>query len=123
VTERTPWLERIAAVVAAIPRGHTASYSQVALMAGKPGAARAVVRALHALDDVPWWRVVKSDGTVAREMFATQAPRLRREGVQLSGRRVVKRGPDAATPARASRARIQPPPVRRRRAATPPRAR
>lgn len=84
----TPWLEKVAAVVSSIPKGQTASYAQVALMAGKPGASRAVVRALHALDDVPWWRVVKSDGTVAKEMFAKQAPKLRREGVRLSGRRV-----------------------------------
>lgn len=90
MTARTPWLETVAAVVSAIPKGQTASYAQVALMAGKPGASRAVVRALHALDDVPWWRVVKSDGTVAKEMFAKQAPKLRREGVQLNGRRVVK---------------------------------
>lgn len=90
MTARTPWLEKVAAVVSAIPKGQTASYAQVALMAGKPGASRAVVRALHALDDVPWWRVVKSDGTVAKEMFAKQAPKLRREGVQLDGRRVVR---------------------------------
>ncbi|MEW5741873.1 MAG: MGMT family protein [Myxococcota bacterium] len=89
---RTPWLRAVAAAVKGIPRGKTASYAQVALMAGKPGAARAVVRALHELDDVPWWRVVKSDGTVAREMFSKQAPKLRREGVVLAGRRVLRSG-------------------------------
>ncbi|MEW6432404.1 MAG: MGMT family protein [Myxococcota bacterium] len=86
----TPWLEKVAAVVSSIPKGQTASYAQVALMAGKPGASRAVVRALHALNDVPWWRVVKSDGTLAKEMFEKQAPKLRREGVSLVGRRIQK---------------------------------
>jgi methylated-DNA-protein-cysteine methyltransferase-like protein len=85
---RSPWLEKVAAVVSAIPKGQTASYAQVALWAGKPGASRAVVLALQALGEVPWWRVVRSDGTVAKAMFATQAPKLRREGVQLHGRRV-----------------------------------
>jgi methylated-DNA-protein-cysteine methyltransferase-like protein len=84
------WAQRVAEVVSAIPRGQTASYAQVALWAGKPGAARAVAQALHALDDAPWWRVVKSDGTVAAAMLATQGPRLRREGVALDGRRVLR---------------------------------
>lgn len=64
----------------------TASYSQVALLAGKPGASRAVVRALDS--KMPWWRVVKSDGTVAAAMLSEQAPKLAREGVKLTGRRV-----------------------------------
>lgn len=84
----TPFLRALDAVVRSIPRGKTLSYAQVALRAGRPGAARAVVRGLYALDGAPWWRVIKSDGTVAKEMVAKQAPRLRREGVKLLGRRV-----------------------------------
>lgn len=78
----------LAKAVRAIPKGQTASYAQVALLAGRPGAARAVVRGLYRVDDVPWWRVIKSDGTVAKEMAARQVPRLRREGVAVQGRRV-----------------------------------
>ena len=65
------------------------SYSQVAMMAGRPGAPRAVVRALYEAKGAPWWRVVRSDRTIAKEMLSRQAPRLRREGVQLEGRRVL----------------------------------
>lgn len=65
----------------AIPPGETASYARVAMMAGKPGAARAVVRALHALDGIPWWRVLRSDGTVAPQVARRQLQLLRREGV------------------------------------------
>lgn len=79
---------RVGAVVRSIPRGKTLGYAQVALLAGRPGAARAVVRALHALKGVPWWRVRKSDGTVAKEIAAQQVPKLRREGVKVTGRRV-----------------------------------
>lgn len=85
---RSPWQQAVARAVSAIPKGQTASYALVALLAGKPGASRAVVRALRELEGVPWWRVIKSDGTVAKEMLAEQAPRLVREGVALTGRRV-----------------------------------
>ena len=87
----TPWLEKVRDAVRSIPRGETASYARVALMAGKPGAARAVVRALHSLDDVPWWRVVRSDGSLAEAVAVEQARRLGREGVRVEGRGIVRR--------------------------------
>ncbi len=87
-TPRSPWDEAVAKAVRQIPKGMTGSYALIALLAGKPGRARAVVRSLHLLDDVPWWRVIKSDGTVAKEIAAKQAPKLRREGVEVTGRRV-----------------------------------
>ena len=54
----------------------------MALRAGKPRGARAVVRALHHLDDVPWWRVVRSDGTLAPQVAREQAQLLAQEGVR-----------------------------------------
>ena len=80
----------IEAVVKAIPYGRTLSYAGVALRANKPGAARAVVRALHSLKGVPWWRVIRSDGTLAKEVAVQQARRLRSEGVKVTGRRVER---------------------------------
>jgi methylated-DNA-protein-cysteine methyltransferase-like protein len=71
-------------VVRAIPRGKTLSYSEVALRAGKPRGARAVVRALHVLDDVPWWRVIRADGTLAREVAHEQSQLLLAEGTRRS---------------------------------------
>ena len=62
---RSEWQLAVARAVKAIPKGQTAGYALVALLAGKAGASRAVVRALHELDDVPWWRGIKSDGTGA----------------------------------------------------------
>ncbi|MFL5367363.1 MAG: MGMT family protein [Myxococcales bacterium] len=76
------FLEAVEKVVRAIPRGRTLSYSEVALRAGKPRGARAVVRALHVLDDVPWWRVIRADGTLAREVAREQAQLLATEGTQ-----------------------------------------
>ena len=68
-------------VVRAIPRGQVSSYSQVAARAGRPSGARAVARALKHLAGDPWWRVIRSDGTMAPEVAAAQASKLRGEGV------------------------------------------
>lgn len=84
----TPFEQAVERVVRAIPRGKTLGYAGVALRANKPGAARAVVRALHGLKGAPWWRVIRSDGTLAPQVAAEQARRLGREGVKVSGRRV-----------------------------------
>jgi methylated-DNA-protein-cysteine methyltransferase related protein len=56
------------------------SYGEVALRAGKPGGARAVVAALHTLDDIPWWRVARRDGTLAPAVAHEQATLLKQEG-------------------------------------------
>ena len=80
-------------VVEAIPRGSVLAYGEVALLAGRPGGARAVVRALYRVKDVPWWRVVRANRTLAPEIAARQARRLRAEGVRIDGRRIV--GPTA----------------------------
>ncbi|MFL5377237.1 MAG: MGMT family protein [Myxococcales bacterium] len=80
--DRGSFVEAVRKVVRAIPRGRTLSYSEVALRAGKPRGARAVVRALHVLDDVPWWRVIRADGTLAREVAREQAQLLGAEGTR-----------------------------------------
>ena len=89
----SPWVAAVARVVRAVPSGKTVSYSQVALMAGKPGAARAVVRALHAVRGLPWWRVTRQGGGLAPPVREEQARRLRREGVAVAGGKVVSRAP------------------------------
>ena len=66
-------------MVKGIPRGTTLSYGEVALRAGKPGGARAVVSALRTLD-VAWWRVARHDGSLAPQVAALQATLLRQEG-------------------------------------------
>jgi alkylated DNA nucleotide flippase Atl1 len=76
----TPFLRAVRRVVRGIPRGTTLSYGEVALRAGKPHGARAVVAALHRLDDVPWWRVARHDGSLAPQVAREQANLLRQEG-------------------------------------------
>lgn len=76
----TAFQRKVARVVRRIPRGTTLSYGEVALRAGKPGGARAVVRALHALGDIPWWRVARRDGSLAPAIAYEQSQLLRQEG-------------------------------------------
>jgi methylated-DNA-protein-cysteine methyltransferase-like protein len=81
--EPLPFLEAVRRAVRAIPRGEVRSYSQVALYAGRPGAARGVGRELKTIDDVPWWRVIRADRTLAPAVGHEQARRLKAEGVEV----------------------------------------
>lgn len=89
--------EQVYAVIRRIPRGKVSSYGRIAAMLGKPNAARAVGYALNALRDkrddpayqnVPWQRVVNSQGRISigsRDVTANrQAILLGEEGVEVS---------------------------------------
>ena len=68
--------------------GEVASYGEVAEEAGFPGAARAVGNLLATTDGLPWWRVIRSDGTLAATKPAEQARRLIGEGLVVENGRV-----------------------------------
>jgi methylated-DNA-protein-cysteine methyltransferase-like protein len=73
-------------VVSQIPYGKVVSYGQVAKMLGRPRAAREVGWAMSCCpsDDLPWWRVVKADGTVAGGQYAeVRRGILEEEGVDF----------------------------------------
>ena len=82
------------AVTRRIPRGRVASYGQVAARGGRPGHARQVGYALHALPEhttVPWHRVVNAQGRLSlarRGLDAAfeQRRRLEAEGVRFDAR-------------------------------------
>jgi len=60
--------DAIYAAVTAIPAGRVATYGQVAAMAGLPGRARLVGRALRELPEdsaVPWQRVINASGRIS----------------------------------------------------------
>jgi len=75
-------------VVRRIPRGRVATYGQVAALAGRPGQARQVGYALHALPPettVPWHRVINARGEVSlpdEAGGALQRALLAHEGVE-----------------------------------------
>lgn len=86
-----PFDVEVAKVVRAIPRGAVLSYGDVARRAGAPRAARAVARALSRQHGLPWWRVIRADGTLAEAVADEQARLLRAEGVTVEGKRVSRR--------------------------------
>ena len=76
--------ETIQARIRRVPAGFVTTYGDLS-----PGAARHAGRVMSRLhgDDVPWWRVVRSDGSWPKG--AEQRARLLAEDVPIRGRRVV----------------------------------
>jgi methylated-DNA-protein-cysteine methyltransferase-like protein len=85
----------ILAVVRAIPAGETRGYGEVARLAGFPRGARLAARVLaeNVDPDLPWHRVLRSDGRIALPPdspgFVEQVARLRAEGVRVVDGRVT----------------------------------
>jgi alkylated DNA nucleotide flippase Atl1 len=82
----TPRERRILARVRATPAGFVRTYGDIS-----PGAPRVAGAVLHACEDpnVPWHRVVRSDGSLAKG--DEQRARLEAEGVPFRGTRVDMR--------------------------------
>ena len=86
---RTEFARAVRDVVAALPAGTIVSYGEVAVEAGRPGAARAVGRVLRVDGDgLPWWRVVPASGRLAPHLADRQAAALKAEGVAVVDGRV-----------------------------------
>lgn len=83
--------EDVLALVRRIPRGHVATYGQLARLLGKPRHSRLVGRILgQSGEGAPCHRVVDSTGRLA-EAFHEQAARLTAEGVAIKNGRVSLR--------------------------------
>ncbi|HEY2430194.1 MAG TPA: MGMT family protein [Acidimicrobiales bacterium] len=82
--------DEVLSVLRSLGAGQVTSYGEVAAQAGSPGAARAVGNILRrGPAGIPWWRVVRSDGSLACANRAEQAARLTAEGVRVRDGRVV----------------------------------
>ncbi len=72
--------------------GEVLTYGEVAALAGRAGAARAVGRVMAASSGLPWWRVVAANGRLVPGHEQQQAERLTAEGVSVvNGRCVLSR--------------------------------
>ncbi len=91
--------QQIWQTVQAIPKGKVASYGQIADLAGLPGRARLVGKALANVPangwqgaDVPWYRVINSQGKISfalqTEQFQQQKQLLQDEQVVVLGARI-----------------------------------
>jgi alkylated DNA nucleotide flippase Atl1 len=87
--ERERLAQRILACIASIPPGRVMTYGDVAEYAGA-SSPRIVGRVL-AQDDgsVPWHRVMRSNGSLAKHLYPEQRQRLLAEGVRFNGDRVA----------------------------------
>ncbi len=92
---QTGFQKTVHAVVASIPKGSVATYAQVALLARRPGAARAVGTVMSSNTDTkatPCHRVVASTGALAGYAYgtgvSTKKRLLQEEGVQFKGEKV-----------------------------------
>ena len=84
--------DRVLAVVRRIPAGRVATYGDVAALAGRPGAARAVGNIMSGCNrpDVPCHRVIAAGGRLGGYggYEVLKRSRLLAEGVPVSGSRV-----------------------------------
>lgn len=94
-SEKNPVYARIWQTTLQIPVGKVACYGQIADLAGLPGRARLVGKAMGFAPDglaVPWYRVLRSDGKIAfpagSELANEQKGRLQEEGVVVLNNRV-----------------------------------
>jgi alkylated DNA nucleotide flippase Atl1 len=83
------YVETVLRLVEQIPAGRVASYGDIAEAVGRGGPRQVGhVMALHGAA-VPWWRVVRADGSPARGHEQRALELLRAEGTPLRGSRVV----------------------------------
>lgn len=87
--------EAVYAVVRRIPPGEVLGYGMVGALLARPRVGRQVGYAMAALGpgtDVPWWRVIRSDGSIALQGDPTRGPQqialLRAENIDVVGNRV-----------------------------------
>ena len=84
-----PFTYQVITIIKGIPAGRVMTYGQIAAAAGSPGAARQVVRILHAMSgkyELPWHRVVNAKGEIAipdEEQRYMQRLYLEDEGIEF----------------------------------------
>ena len=80
----TPFAEDVLDVVASIPPGSAASYGDVARRVGRGGPRQVGTTLSRYGSGVPWWRVVRADGSPAPVLADEALRRLAAEGAPLA---------------------------------------
>jgi alkylated DNA nucleotide flippase Atl1 len=78
------WLGRVLAVVGTIPAGRVLSYGDVAELASAPTPRDVGQVLLRHGEGVPWWRVLRADGTPPVHLRERQLALLRAEGTPMA---------------------------------------
>ncbi len=82
---------KVISIIQKVPRGQVATYGQIAALAGKPHAARAVSWLLHSSSKthrLPWHRIIGSKGRISlpknSKHYFEQVRKLESENVELN---------------------------------------
>ncbi len=87
----TEFQQAIVLAVNKLKPGEVVSFGDIAARAGRPTASRAVGNLLARVPaDLPWWRVVYSDGRLPPCNPTVQADHLEQEKVMLNAFRVIQ---------------------------------
>lgn len=87
----TEFQQAIVSAVNKLKPGEVVSFGDIAARAGRPSASRAVGNLLARVPaDLPWWRVVYSDGRLPPCNPTVQADHLEQEKVTLNAFRVIQ---------------------------------
>jgi methylated-DNA-protein-cysteine methyltransferase-like protein len=87
--EERDFEKRVRQVLRGLKPGDLVTYGEVAEQAGFPRAARAVGNLLSKHGEgVPWWRVVRADGSLAARRRDEQVRLLESEGIRILANKV-----------------------------------
>lgn len=78
--EPTPFQQDVIDAVGRRRAGELVTYGEIAEEVGRPAAGQAVANVLRCARDLPWWRVLPSDGRLYRTHTPVQQPLLEAEG-------------------------------------------
>ncbi|MGI8755735.1 MAG: MGMT family protein [Acidimicrobiales bacterium] len=81
--EPTAFQRRVLDTLRALHPGEIVTYAELAEEIGHPGRAQAVGNVLRCAPDLPWWRVIPSDG----RLYCTHAP-VQRALLEAEGHRI-----------------------------------
>jgi methylated-DNA-protein-cysteine methyltransferase-like protein len=86
--DREEYVEAVLSAVESIPPGQVSTYGDIAEYVGQGGPRQvgAVMREYGGA--VPWWRVLRADGTPADQLVDEQVQLLRSEGVRVTNGKV-----------------------------------
>jgi len=87
--EPTPFQHAVIEAVAGLRPGDVVTYGELAIEIGRPGSAQAIANVLRAVPELPWWRVVPSDGRLYCSHVRVQRRLLEAEGHRIVDRRIV----------------------------------
>ncbi|MFD9735205.1 MGMT family protein [Umezawaea sp. NPDC059074] len=84
----TALYDRIREAILDVPVGKVSTYGHIAMLVGAPSPRMVGALLAEEGSDLPWHRILRSNGTPTPHLVAEQLQRLRAEGVISVGQRV-----------------------------------